>query len=118
MTLKYSGAGDLPLFYKESGSGKIGQVSTQGSLLGFAEDGKFEDISLNLNKGDSIFMVTDGIMESRNSSGEPLGLQKFHQVISETNSHKDDFQIIKHEFESFTGGRFDDDISVLNIKVL
>ena len=81
MTLKYSGAGDLPLFYKESGSGKIEQVSTQGSLLGFAEDGKFEDISLNLNKGDSIFMVTDGIMESRNSSGEALGLQKFHQVL-------------------------------------
>jgi sigma-B regulation protein RsbU (phosphoserine phosphatase) len=118
MTLKYSGAGDLPLFYKESGSGKIGQVSTQGSLLGFAEDGKFEDISLNLNKGDSIFMVTDGIMESRNSSGEPLGLQKFHQVISETNSHDADFSKIKDEFESFTRGQFEDDISMINIKVL
>ena len=117
MTLKYSGAGDLPLIYKESYTGKIEQVRTEGLLLGFSEDGKFKDASISLKKGDSIFMVTDGIMESRNSAGEAFGSQKFSQILNGTNSHDDDFARIKREFENFTGGQFEDDISMIGVKI-
>lgn len=117
MTLKYSGAGDLPLIYKENIRGKIEKISSQGSLLGYSEDGNFEDVIINLKTGDSIFMVTDGIIESRNSLGEAFGTIKFHQILSETNLHDDDFAIIKHEFELFTGGQFEDDISMISIKI-
>jgi sigma-B regulation protein RsbU (phosphoserine phosphatase) len=117
MTLKYSGAGDLPLTYKESDTGKVDQVRTEGLLLGFSEDGKFQDASISLKKGDSIFMVTDGIMESRNSAGEAFGTKKFHQILNETNSHDNDFARIKSEFESFTGGQFEDDISMIGVKI-
>jgi phosphoserine phosphatase RsbU/P len=118
MILKYSGAGDIPLMFKDSYSGKIERICSQGSLLGFTEDGKFEDTIVTLKNGDSVFMVTDGIIESRNREGEAFGAQKFHQILSETNSHDDDFSIFKQEFESFTRGQFEDDISVINIKVL
>jgi len=63
-------------------------------------------------------MVTDGIMESRNKEGEAFGVQKFNQVLIDTNSHEDDFNKIKFEFESFTGGQFEDDISMIQIKLL
>lgn len=115
--LKYSGAGDLPLLYKENSSGKVEKISTKGSLLGFKENGTFEDASVNLNNGDSIFMITDGIMESRNPSGEAFGSNKIYQVLNELNSHGDDFNIVKHEFESFTHGQFEDDVSMIHIKV-
>ena len=117
MTLKYSGAGDLPLLYKENSTGKIEKISTQGSLLGFTEDGKFEDAIVNLKNGDSFFMVTDGIMESRNSSGEAFGKSKFHQILSETDSHDDSLAKLKGEFELFTGGQFEDDVSMISIRV-
>lgn len=117
MVLKYSGAGDIPLMLKDSQTGNIERICSQGSLLGFTEDGKFEDILVNLKNGDSVFMVTDGIMESRNKEGEAFGAQKFNQILSETNSHEDDFNKIKLDFESFTAGQFEDDISMINIKV-
>jgi sigma-B regulation protein RsbU (phosphoserine phosphatase) len=117
MMLKYSGAGDLPLLYKESHSGKIEKVNSKGTLLGFKEDGQFEDVMVNLKHGDSFFMVTDGIMESRNPAGEAFSEQKFYKILAETNSHEDDFEIIKSEFKSFTGGQFEDDISMINIRI-
>ncbi len=116
-TLKYSGAGDLPLLYKTKSTTKIEKIISQSSLLGFSEDGKFEDAAINLNSGDSIFIVTDGLLDSRSPKGETYGEQKFYQVLSTTNSHDDDFEKIKADFESFTGGQFDDDISMINIKL-
>jgi sigma-B regulation protein RsbU (phosphoserine phosphatase) len=118
MTLKYSGAGDLPLLYKENGSENIKKIITQGSLLGFNEDGQFEDVMINIKEGDSFFIVTDGIMESRNSAGEAFGAQKFYQILNEANPQEDIFNKIKTEFQSFTGGLFEDDISMINIKAL
>jgi sigma-B regulation protein RsbU (phosphoserine phosphatase) len=115
MTLKYAGAGDLPLTYKNTEAGTVEQISTDGLLLGFSEDGKFEVATIKLNKGDSVYLVTDGIMESRNSAGEAFGRSKFHEILS-SNSTTDDFQKLKQEFNTFTGGRFEDDISVINIK--
>ncbi len=47
-TLKYSGAGDLPLLYKTKSTTKIEKIISQSSLLGFSEDGKFEDAAINL----------------------------------------------------------------------
>lgn len=117
MVLKYSGAGDIPLILRNIYSGKIERICCEGSLLGFTEDGKFEDIVVNLKNSDSVFMVTDGIIESRNKDGEAFGTEKFSRILSETKSNEDDFNKIKHEFESFTGGQFEDDISVINIKV-
>ncbi len=118
MQLRYAGAGDLPLVYKENRTGNVTQLSTQGLLLGFSEYGNFQDVSLDLKPGDSIFMVTDGIIESRNSAGEAFGTQKFQQILKETNSHVDDFDKIKSEFEAFTECRFEDDISMIGIKSL
>jgi sigma-B regulation protein RsbU (phosphoserine phosphatase) len=117
LTLKYSGAGDLPLIYKENSTHKVEKLSAKGLLLGFAEDGNFQDVSVDLKKGDSIFMVTDGIMESRNHQGEQFGMQKFQQILSETNSHDNDFNKIREEFELFTAGQFEDDVSMINIKI-
>lgn len=117
MMFKYSGAGDIPLILKNTQTGDIERICSEGSLLGFTEDGKFKDTCVNLKNGDSVFMVTDGIMESRNKEGEAFGTEKFHQILNETNSHEDDFNKIKLEFESFTLGQFEDDISMINIKV-
>ena len=117
MILKYSGAGDIPLMLKDNQTGRIERICSQGSLLGFTEDGKFDDTIINLKNGDSVFMVTDGIMESRNKEGEAFGTQRFQQVLSESNSHDDDFSMIKLDFEAYTAGQFEDDISMINIKV-
>ncbi|NWF89378.1 MAG: response regulator [Ignavibacteriaceae bacterium] len=117
LTLKYSGAGDLPLIYKNNLTGKVEKIATKGLLLGFAENGNFQDVTVNLNKGDSVFLVTDGIMDSRNPQGEAFGNQKFNQILNNLGADADDFNIMKQQFESFTGGKFEDDVSMINIKL-
>jgi sigma-B regulation protein RsbU (phosphoserine phosphatase) len=116
--LRYSGAGDLPLIYKESKSGKVQKISTEGNLLGYKENGQFEDAVINLGTGDSLFLVTDGVIESRNPAGEVFGMDRFSHILGETNSHEDSFAKIKSEFELFTNGLFEDDISIINIQPL
>lgn len=117
MTLKYSGAGDLPITYRNAETGAIKQISTAGLLLGFSEDEAFEVASIKLNKNDSIYLATDGIMESRSVTGDSFGRSKFHEILG-SNSTTDEFSKLKQEFKQFTGGRFEDDISVINIKSL
>ena len=69
MLLKYSGAGDLPLFYKNASDGSLSKIKSDGMLLGFAEDNKFEDLIIELNLNDSFVVTTDGLIESWNEIG-------------------------------------------------
>lgn len=117
MKLKYSGAGDLPLIYIDGSTGTIDKLTSPGLLLGFSENGNFQDTYLDLKSGDTVIMATDGIMDSRNELGEAFGLKKFHHVLNETNMEVDALEKIKNEFNRFTNNRPDDDISLIRIKI-
>ncbi|MFO7447132.1 MAG: response regulator [Ignavibacteriaceae bacterium] len=117
-TLKYTGAGDLPLLYKSSEEGEVKKIQSKGMLLGFTEDGNYRDVLINLNSGDIIFMATDGIIESRNSQGVQFGSTAVIEIIKNMSSDKDPIETIKAEFSNFTKGNFEDDVSLITIKVL
>ncbi|MHB1688044.1 MAG: response regulator [Ignavibacteriaceae bacterium] len=116
-SLKYSGAGDLPIIYKNNSTGEVSKLQAKGLLLGFAEQGNYQDVSLNFEKNDSIFMVTDGIIESRNSSGEQFGSTQLMQVIKNISSAQDALEEIKKEFQLFTVDKFEDDVSLISINL-
>ncbi|MGA7723041.1 MAG: response regulator [Ignavibacteriaceae bacterium] len=112
---KYTGAGDLPMIYKDNSTGKIDAIKSKGLLLGFAEHGNFEDITVKMNKGDSIILVTDGIIESRDLRGSQFGLKKLKEVIADIKPENDFIEGIKKEFIDFTQNKFEDDISLITI---
>ncbi len=113
--LSYSGAGDLPLIYKDSVTGKIDKFSSNGLLLGFAADGKYQDFNIKMNNGDIALIVTDGITESRNREGMQFGYNKLYNIITNTKPGEDISLKIKQEFEEFTSTIFDDDVSLISI---
>ncbi len=113
---KYTGAGDLPIIYKNNSDGTVQKIKSNGLLLGFAEQGNYEDISIKLNSGDFLICVTDGIIESRNSAGEQFGSYRLMEILNKINSEDDPMEIIKKEFENFTENKFEDDISLIVIK--
>jgi hypothetical protein len=39
-------------------------------------------------------------------------------ALRKANSHDDDFNLLKKEFETFTLGRFEDDVSMISIKLI
>lgn len=113
---KYAGAGDLPMIYRNSSTGITDAMKSKGLLLGFAELGNYEDITVTMNSGDSIILVTDGIIESRNTNGVQFGLDNLKDAITNIKSEDDSVDVIKKDFIDFTKEKFEDDISLIVIK--
>lgn len=115
-TIRYSGAGDLPLFLKTKND--VTPFISNGLLLGFSESGEYQDHELKLESGNEIFLVTDGITEARNSNGEMFREEGFIEFLKSVPHNIDTLEELKHKMQEFTSGNFDDDVSVVNIKVL
>src|SRR5690606_21924578 len=115
--LKYTGAGDLPILFKSGESGEVKKIQSKGMLLGFAASGNYEDVNVDLNSGDLILLVTDGIIESRGAEGNQFGAA-FNELIKNIQPADSVIDKIKEEFAKFTGGKFEDDISLITIKVM
>lgn len=113
---KYSGAGDLPLFYKSANG--TNRILSSGLLLGFSKEGEYTDNEVILNPGDQFFLVTDGITEARNKEGEMYNEEKLVAFLDKLEPDQDAIAQIKKEVEQYTGGEMDDDISIVAVKVL
>lgn len=117
-TVHYAGAGDLPIIHRRAANGTAIQVSSKGMLLGFASDGFFDDQVLPLEKGDVICLITDGLVESRNSEGIPLGSDNFIDLVASLPDSAEPLDFLREKLTSFTSGKFEDDISLIAIKRL
>ncbi len=115
---KYSGAGDLPILLRKADTGEVEKIASRGKLLGFRPDGGYEDKVINLSINDTIIMLTDGIIESRNSTGEQFGLDNLTTVIQKTKNDETVMSTIRKEFASYTDEKYEDDISLVLIKTL
>ena len=112
---RYAGAGDLPIIYK---SENVERILSKGVLLGFSKSGEYEDHEIKLKSGEELFLFTDGISEARNTNGELYTEEKFMKFLEKLESNQDTIEQIKKEMAEYTGGEFDDDVSVISIKVL
>lgn len=115
-TVQYTGAGDLPIIYKNAGSGEIKKIQSSGLLLGFSSDGNYDDITVEMEKNDTLFLVTDGIIETRNTKGDQFGSDKLNKVLESISPEEDPFKKLKDEFIKYTESKFEDDISLITIK--
>jgi sigma-B regulation protein RsbU (phosphoserine phosphatase) len=118
MVLKYSGAGDLPLFYKNASNGSVSKIKSEGMLLGFAENSEFEDSVIELNSNDSFVVTTDGLIESRNVEQQQYGYKNLTELLSNIKDDEDQLTAIEKELNKFTGIKYDDDVSVISISVV
>ncbi len=116
-TAKYSGAGDLPIVYKNSITRSVEQKSSKGMLLGFMAEGGYSDVAIPLNPGDYLVLHSDGIIESRGLNGEQFGSDRLKKTLAELPDRDVFIDTIKRELTSFTNDNFEDDISLVTIKV-
>lgn len=117
-TVKYSGAGDLPLIFKSFSTNHTKSIKSNGLLLGFAPEGNFIDQIIKLEKNDFILLATDGVIEARTSSGELFGQLKLINLINNINGHQNPLECIEDVLVTYTSGKFEDDVSIVMIKAL
>ncbi len=115
--MKYCGAGDNPITIKEASNNRIRRISSEGLLIGFNKNSHYIDTTLTLAAGDLVLMMTDGIIESRNKEGKQFGENRLNEIINQEEFNSDPMKILVDEFNQFTNQIFDDDVSLITIKV-
>ncbi|MCU0846732.1 MAG: PAS domain S-box protein [Spirochaetes bacterium] len=84
VSFKFCCAGHpAPLLYK-SPSGEVDALLSKGTIIGVFDDLKLEDRTVYLDRGDRIFLYTDGIPEAMNARGEIWGYERMPDLIRET----------------------------------
>ncbi|MGB5530623.1 MAG: response regulator [Ignavibacteriaceae bacterium] len=116
--LKYSGAGDMPMFYKSKSTGDIKRIDSKGLLLGYDKEAVFEDASMKMSSGDAVIMTTDGILECRDNKGNQFGLSKIIKVIQKDKFNDSPIDALKEDIYEFNQGKFEDDVSVITISAI
>jgi len=82
--LKWVRAGHDPAIYYDPATAQIEELSGDGMALGVYPDAHYTVNEKNgFNRGSVIVLGTDGIWESRNSSGEMLGKEVISEIIRE-----------------------------------
>lgn len=113
-TIKYAGAGDLPIIYK---SDTVKSVKSNGILLGFKEEGDYQNCKIQLEKDEIVYLITDGIPETRCTDGEFFGEDRLKEIIGSLSYTDDPLENIIKDFTSSTDNNFEDDISIIAAKM-
>ena len=91
---------------------------THGTALGFMEDLPYEEESVNLEVGQTLFLYTDGVTEAMSPDDELFGLANLREMLNS----KHDLNLaelcsdIEASLSEFQQGRQFDDITMLALK--
>lgn len=110
-------SGGMPDAIVTDPSGKICELIQASHMpLGVLKDHEFErDVKIvDVENGSKLFLYTDGITESLNSSGDMYGEERLHEVIED--GRQDPFNTLIKNLTNFHGeAEQDDDITLLEI---
>jgi len=92
-------AGHPPLLYFNKAEGTVREfLAASGPPLGLGEDFSCTTIKGQFNRGDKIFMYTDGWTETRNSKGQEFGLKRLKDIL--LSGRSENLDIILSNIES------------------
>jgi sigma-B regulation protein RsbU (phosphoserine phosphatase) len=112
--LVYANAGhNPPLLVRADGS--VSSLSQGGMVLGIFPDSAYEQAEVAVGAGDRLVFYTDGITEARNAEGDEYGEDRLMAAAAARRSLaveelKDE---LLAEVDAFTGGKFDDDATLI-----
>lgn len=103
--IQYSNAGHEYPIIGRAGSGFSVLESDNGPPLAAMENMDFENVTVTLGKGDSIFLYTDGVPEAKSSQGERFGMEALISALDEgiELSAEDKLVYVKDKIDTFVG---------------
>ncbi len=109
--ITYANAGhEYPAVRRGNGSFELIK-SDNYPPVGTVEDMEYEDLTIDLSGGGSIFLYTDGVTDVKNTEGEHFGLERTLELLNSTaGSPGDIIGGMNRGVDEFSGGaeRFDD----------
>lgn len=119
-------AGHNPwILYNPARTPKIAQLNPKGTALGLLDPTRFnkllEEMSIQLQPGDTLIQYTDGITEAMDKQGEEFEVQRLVDLLeAKARNHEPEYlcYLINSAVEQFTGGAPpDDDLTLLIFQV-
>lgn len=92
----YSGAGDLPLIYYEAAKKQYRKVPSPGLLLGVMQDGMYDEEVLQLQRGDQLAVISDGMIDYEDEEGKKSDFQYFFERLAPIMGKKNVIEQIKN----------------------
>jgi len=80
-TVSYAGAAHPPLLWWHANTQHASECLENGLMLGPFRDSTYSAMTFALEKGDEIILVTDGILEAKDSSGDEFGMDRLRTTI-------------------------------------
>jgi phosphoserine phosphatase RsbU/P len=121
-TLQWSSAGH-PYFWKlENGNGEAIQSPVSGFPLGIMQPSeKYETTYSSFQKGNTIVLCTDGVIEMCNQTGEQFGCERFVNILNQERKVQsvEMLDIFRSDLKRHQGGSApNDDITMVVIKAM
>ena len=117
--IKVSGAGMPPMLIYRAAAQKVEEVELIGLPLGSSRTPQYEQREFELQPGDTILLMTDGLPERLNNEEEMLGYSRTHELLAEVGqkSPREICDYLSQQSEIWAKGRpRDDDMSFIAIK--
>ncbi|TDO24051.1 fused response regulator/phosphatase [Pedobacter duraquae] len=114
-TLCYSGAGDLPVLKYEAGTTEIAAYQSTGILLGFSEKVFYDDINIDLQPGEEMYLISDGMIDFEIDGEKKSDINLFKQKLRDLKLRNEPTEhIVTKLFNKHTSQI--DDCSIIIIK--
>ena len=114
-----SSAGMPPYYIYRAASNTTEEIQISGVPLGSFNDAYFDEISTTFNAGDILVIISDGLTEAPNLSGDLFDYQKLHDLIATYGSltAQEVIDQLMIEADAWLSGRHNpDDITLVVIK--
>ena len=82
--LEYSNAAHPPFLLYQHARGKTVAIEDPSNLLGAMPHMAFEDRTLTMSPGDTLFVYTDGLTDRRNEAGEFYSIDRIASLLEES----------------------------------
>lgn len=114
-TLCYSGAGDLPVLKYEAETTEIAAYQSTGILLGFSEKVFYDDINIDLQPGEEMYVISDGMIDFEIDGEKKSDINLFKQKLRDLKLRNEPTEhIVTKLFNKHTSQI--DDCSIIIIK--
>jgi phosphoserine phosphatase RsbU/P len=114
----YSNAGhNPPLLIR--GDGSVALLSEGGMVLGIFPENSYNQAEIAAAPGDRLVFYTDGITEARNPEGEEYGEDRLTAAAVEARTRpiEEMKDALLTDVNTFTGGKFEDDATLIVVAV-
>jgi sigma-B regulation protein RsbU (phosphoserine phosphatase) len=90
-----------------------------GFPVGIMHDVHYDCVRQQMQVGDRLLLLSDGLLEARSASGEQFGLDRLTRVLNETRHMplKSSLETLENTVREWVGAEFDDDVSLLALEI-